>query len=147
MANFQDILAKPAADIKPPKTIPVGTYLAIVDGQGQFVKVGKQQTDAWKATYKLIQAQTDVDQAALLEALEGKALSDVKISQNWFITEAAVYRLKDFLVESLGIEEGTKGLGEMIPEAMGKQLYLSIGHRPSEDGKQIFAEVKSTAKV
>lgn len=147
MSSFQDILNKPAAEIEAPKPLPVGTYLALVDGQPEFNKIGKNNTDCVEFKLKLAQAGDDVDQAILLEQLKGKPLSEKSIKHRLFITEDAVWRLKKFLVEDLGIEEGTRGLGEMIPEAMGKQVYVTLGHRPSDDGKQIYMEVKDTAKV
>ncbi len=150
MANFQDILSKPSASIEAPSALPAGTYLCIIDGQPEFVKVGKNQTDAVKVVLKPVQAQPDVDQEALQKALvvngAVSALQDKKINQNYFITEAAVWRLKDFL-DNCGVDEGTKTLGERIPDLMGKQVLISLGHRSSDDGKQVFNEVKGSAKV
>lgn len=150
MASFQDILSKPAASIEPPKALPVGTYLCIIDGQPEFTKVGKNQTDALKIGFKPVQAQPDVDQEQLQSALSVNgavsALADKKINQNYFITENAVFRLKA-LMEHCGIELGTKPLGELIPELMGKQVLVTMGHRASDDGQMIFGEVKGTAKV
>ena len=49
----------------------------------------------------------------------------------------------------LGIEfdESKTTLGQAIPEAMGKQVIIELGHQASQDGTQIFNVVKSTAKV
>lgn len=145
--NFQDILNKPSAEIEAPKPLPVGTYLALVDGQGEFKKIGKNNTDCVEFKMKLVQAGEDVDQQALLESLNGKALNERHIINRQFVTEDAVWRLKKFLVEDLQIEEGTKSLGQLIPEAMGRQCYVTIGHRASDDGSQIYMEIKQTAKV
>lgn len=147
MANFQDVLNKPASAIEAPKPLPVGTYLAIVDGQPEFAKIGKDQTDCLNFKLKLLQAQPDVDPASLSETLNGASLADKSITHRLFITEAAVWRLKQFLVDHLGIEEGTSTLGELIPQAMGRQVLVTLGHRASADGQQIFTDVKATAKV
>lgn len=151
MANFQDILSKPAANIEPPKPLPVGTYLCIIDGQPEFAKIGKEQTDCLNFKLKPIQAQPDVDQTALQEALvvngAPSALGDKSIRHRLFITEASIWRLKQFLVDHLGIEQGTKSLGELIPESQGRQVLVTLGHRASDDGQQVFTEVKATAKV
>jgi len=146
MANFQDVLNKPATDVKPPEPLPPGTYLCIVDGPGEFAKIGKNQTDCINWKLKPMQAQPDVDQAALTQSLQGKTLQEKTIRHRSFITEESVWRLKEFL-SHLGIEEGSKTLGEMIPEAPGHQVLVTVGHRASEDGTQVFQEVKSTAKV
>lgn len=148
MANFQDILSKPAAQIEPPKPLPVGTYLCIIDGQPEFAKIGKDQTDCLNFKLKPMQALPDVDQTALQESLSaGQSLSDKSIRHRLFLTEASIWRLKQFLVDHLGIEEGSKTLGELIPEAQGRQVNVSLGHRVSDDGQQVFTEVKGTAKV
>jgi len=146
MANFQDVLNKPATDVKPPEPLPPGTYLCIVDGPGEFAKIGQKQTDCINWKLKPMQAQPDVDQAALTQALQGKTLQEKMIRHRSFITEESVWRLKEFLAH-LGVEEGSKTLGEMLPEAPGRQVLVTVGHRASEDGTQVFQEVKSTAKV
>lgn len=147
MTSFTDILNKPAAAIEPPKPLPVGTYLAIVDGPGELAKIGKDQTDCVNFKLKLMQAQPDVDQGALQEALNGASLADKSVRHRLFITQASVWRLKQFLVEHLGIDDTGKSLGELLPEAPGRQVMVTLGHRASDDGQQIFTEVKGTAKV
>lgn len=147
MANFQDILSKPAADIEPPKPLPVGTYLCLVDGLPEHKTMGKNNTDCFEFNLKFMQAGNDVDQQQLLETLKGKSLSDRSLKHRLFVTEDAVWRLKQFLVDHLLIEAGTRGLGEMIPEAMGRQVYVTLGHRASDDGQNIYMDIKGTAKV
>ena len=147
MTSFQDILNKPAADIEAPKPLPVGTYLCIVNGQPEHKQMGKNNTDCFEFNLQFLQAGQDVDQQALLETLKGKNLNERSLKHRLFVTDDSVWRLKEFLVDDLGIEQGTRGLGEMIPEAMGRQCYVTIGHRAGEDGKQIYMDIKDTAKV
>lgn len=146
MATFADILNTKAAEVEAPQPLPVGTYLGVVDGQPEFAKIGKNQTDCVNFKIKLMQAQTDVDQQQLLDALKGKALSEKHVTVRQFVTPDAIWRLRKFL-EDCGMELGSSTLGELIPAAMGRQVLLSIGHRPSDDGTQLFMEVKNTAKV
>ena len=147
MASFQDVLNKPAAEIEPPKALPVGTYLCLVDGQPEITQRGKNNNYCAIFKLKIAQAQPDVDQQALQETLKGGSLQDKRLNHTLWITDDAAWRLDQFLAEHLGIEKGKKTLGEMVPEAAGRQVYVTIGHRASEDGKQIYAEVKNTAKV
>lgn len=156
MANFQDILSKPSAAIEAPKALPPGTYLCIVEGQPAFSKVGQNQTDVVDFILKPMQAQGDVDADALAACLAvkdaagnvigAKPLADRKIRHRLFVTEDSVYRVKNFL-DHCDVEEGTRSLGERIPMAMGKQVLATMGHKSSNDGTQIYGEVKSTAKV
>lgn len=147
MTSFQDILNKPAADVKPPKPLPIGNYLCLIDGQAELKQMGKEQN--WGAIIKLkpIQAGPDVDQAALLEALEGKSLTEIPIQTTFWVTEKAAYRLKSFLVDALGLEEGSKSLGELLNDAPGKQVMVTISHRPSDDGRTMYMDVKGFARV
>ena len=147
MASFQDVLNKPAAEIEPPKALPVGTYLCLVNGQPEITQRGKNNNYCAIFKLKPVQAQQDVDQSALSETLKGAGLGDKNINHTLWITDDAAWRLDQFLAEHLGIDKGTKTLGEMIPEAMGKQVLVTLGHRASDDGKQVFAEVKGTARV
>lgn len=146
MASFQEILNKPAASVEPPSPLPVGTYLCIVDGQGEYKKMGKNNTDVLELSLKPIQPQPDVDQEALATALKDKSLQDKPIRHRLFITDDAVWRLRKF-IEDCGIEVGTRSLGELVMELPGKQVLVTMGHRASDDGTQIFGEVKNTAKV
>jgi hypothetical protein len=146
--SFQEILNQPLSEIEAPKAAPIGTYLGMVDGQPEFVKVGQNQTDAVNFNIKLLQA-VKVDDNQLSEYLNGSPLSDKHIRHRLFLTKDSRYRVKQFLVDHLGIQfdEGKTSLGQAIPEAMGKQVILELGHRSSQDGTQIYNEVKSTAKA
>ena len=153
MANFQDILSKTGTS-KPPEALPIGTYLGIIDGIPEITKVGKNQTDAVDFSVKPVQAQPDVVQEDLARVLNGKSLQDKKIRYRLFLTEDAIWRFDRFM-HHLGLIQ-TNAAGEfvldrprsqLIQESMGKQVLLTMGHRPSEDGQQLFGEVKSTARV
>jgi hypothetical protein len=144
MSNFQEILNKPSTSIEKPKPVPVGTYLGLVTGQPRFDKSKQKQTDFVEYTVKLLQPREDVNQDDLLAmgGLDGKTMR-----LTYYITDDATWRLKQFLVEHLGIEEGSKTLGQMIPEAMGKQVYVTVSHQASQDGTAVYANASGTAKV
>lgn len=146
MSTFTDILNKSMEDIKPPQPLPIGTYMAIVDGVPEIKQIGRQGNSAAVVKFKVLQPQPDVDSSALIEALDGKQLTDVSVASNFFLTDAAAYRLKDFL-GILGISLTGKSLGQGLNEAPGKSVLLSIGHRPSDDGKAMYMDVKGYAAV
>lgn len=148
MSTFQDILNKPVEDIKPPRPLPIGTYMCIVDGVPEVKQMGKAGNSAAVIKFKFMQPQPDVDQSALVEALSesGKQLPDFSVTSNMWLTDAAAFRLKDML-ESFGISMSSKTLAQALEEAPGKSCLVSIGHRPSEDGKSMFMDVKGTAAL
>lgn len=153
MANFNDILNRPVEAIEAPKPIPVGTYLALINAQPIFAKIGKNQTDCVNFPIIFQQPQDDVDVAALNESLAradgvSKSLSDVKSNIRQFLTEDSLWRVKAFLVDHLGIEETGKTLGQMIPEAMGRQVLVTVKHRLTDgDNPQVMMDIAGTAKV
>lgn len=145
--NFSSILDQPVNEIVKPKPMPVGSYIGIVDGIPRFDKSKVQKTDFVEFNIKPMQAQEDVDQTLLGEALNGKALAEKKLRPlAFYLTEDAVYRLDSFLFEHLGIEMGTSRK-QAISQAPGKQVGFVIKHEPSQDGTQIYANIASTFKV
>lgn len=144
-ANIDEILSRPSAEIKskPPK--PVGTYHCMVQGPFEIKTVGQKQTTVHDYTYKILAPMEDVDaQQAAEQGVVGQTIRD-----RFFITEAAVFMLKEALVDAMGIDDnnGQKSLKEMESEAPGKQLLVTLKHRSSEDGKRVFEEVASRAHV
>lgn len=147
MPSFQDILNTPATEIKPPEALPIGTYLAIVDGQPELAQRGKNNNNCAIFKLKPIQAQPDVDQQLLMQSLNGSSLQDKVIYHTLWLTDDSKWRCMQFLADHLGIEKGKKTLGEMIPEAMGKQVLVTLSHYTTQDGKRVGHQVKDTAKV
>lgn len=143
MASFEDILNKPASEIKSPPAYPVGTYHCLVDGPPTPGKSSQKQTDFLGYKFKILSPMGDVDAAA---AAEQQIIGKI-ISSEFYITEAAAWRLKEMLVEHLGIEEGNKSLKELIAESPGKQVLVKLRHEISQDGKRVFHRLDSTAHV
>lgn len=151
--DFTSILDKPAELLEAPKPIPVGNYLAMISGPEAYSKVGANQTDLVKWPVKLIQPQPDVDMATLNEALtlkDGtvKSLGDVKLTYDAFLTEASAFIVRDFLQNVLDINPAGKSLRQMISEALGKQMIVTIKHGLTKgDNPRVFAQITDTAKV
>lgn len=150
--NFTDILKRPASDIERPKSLPAGTYLAVVKGQPRQDKSEKKKTPFVEFTLALLAAEEDVDQEELTSALTDKAgkvtpLTDKTMKATYYITEGSAWRLKDFLGH-LGFDtESDASMEQIISETPGSQVYINLRHKASEDGKTVFAEIASTAKV
>lgn len=128
MANFQDILNKKASDIEPPKALPVGSYIGVVEGQFEQV-TAQTGTPGFKFKYRLMQPMDDVDQAALAEAggCQGKV-----VGHTHYVSDGNEFFFKQFLTEHLKIEEGDKSIGEMLAETQGKQLVVVLKHMASQ---------------
>lgn len=143
-ANFESVLDAPSESIERPKPLPRGTYLTVVTGQPAQTKVGKDQTEAWDFSLKVLQPGPDVDQEAL--RLYGD-VAGKSIRARFFITPDAAYRLRDFLKDHLGIDSNGKTMRQMMAEAPGRSVYATVDLQPSQDGTQMYTNLKNTAKV
>ena len=147
--NFSSILDKPATDISRPKPLPVGTYLAIVEGLPRYDKSTKKQTDFVEFALRIAAAADDVDPEELEEV--GLALKDGtprSMKATYYITEDAAWRLKKFL-EDLGFdfEDEDISLRKACEASSNREVYITIGHEPSQDGQAVFARITGTAKA
>lgn len=149
MANFTDILSKPAESIEKPKQRPPGTYLCIVNGPHKQKEVNDKPVVT--IAYKAMQAQDDVDQVALAEA---GGVGNTFTQDFFLVTNDGndnSWGLVNVLENHLGIVKTGKTLAQMLAEAPGKQVLVNIAHEMYVDKKTnepaIAVRVKGTAKV
>jgi len=143
MPAFEEILNMRSADIKAPPAYPVGTYHCLIEGPAVKGQSSQKKTDQLTFKFKILSPMQDVDAA---QAAEQQIVGKI-ISTDYYITDAAVWRLKEMLVEHLGIEEEDKTFVQLLAEAPGKQLLVKLKHELSQDGKRVFHRVESTAHV
>jgi hypothetical protein len=145
--TFGSILDTPSQSIEKPKPFPVGTYLWSVKGLPRQDVSAKKKTEFVEFTLQCLQAGEDVDQEALAEFLKGKSIGEKTTKLTYYITEDAIWRLKDFL-DHCGIEddEGIT-LRQRISGTPGCQVFGTMKHEVSEDGQTIYAKIGSTAAV
>ena len=147
MANFQDILNRPAEEIKPPVTLPMGSYHTIVMGLPEQGQSSKKKTDFLKFTHKIIAALDDVDPDAVAEfQQDGVSLAGQEVDNTFYITDKSAFMLKEFL-ENCGIDLGGRTIAEGLEDVPNAEVIIHIKHEATEDGKRVFAKVGSTARV
>lgn len=157
---FKSILDRPMTAVERPKPLPVGSYLCIVKGEPKFDKSSKKGTDY--VEFSLVPQSPltgddgenlDVDADDLKDALTKKdgtvmPLNSKSIRATFYLTEEALYRLKDFLAHcGFDTEDEDADMSRLVHETAGCQVIASLKHRTSEDGKATFAELAGTAKV
>jgi hypothetical protein len=142
-ATFESILDTPADEVERPVPMPTGTYDCIVQGLYEEGKSSKKGTPFVKFTYAFQAAGEDVDEDELAEkgGVVGKTIGDT-----YYTTPDALFRLTDAL-ENMGIDLNGKSVRQALSETPNCDVRVLIGHRSSEDGTQIFAEVKRTMKA
>jgi hypothetical protein len=146
-ASFSSILDRAPSEIEKPKPLPTGSYNTLLVGQPRIDKSTKKQTEYREFTHKILSAGEDVDDDDLKTYLGDKKLTDVLIKNTYYITEGAVWRLKEFL-EHCGIDlDQVDSLAEGIEETPGKQVGIFINHEASQDGTSVFARIGKTFVV
>ncbi len=149
--DFAGILNRQSGDVERPKPLPIGEYLFKIKGLPNFDKSSKKGTPYVEFTCIPVQEQDSVDADDLAEALTRKTgkkqLSDMVQKLTFYLTDDALFRLKEFMVNDLNIEEGDKTLQAMIDETANAEFIGTIKHTPTNDGKGTFANIGSTAPV
>ena len=127
-ANFAEILSMQLDDIKPLKPLPAGQYLAIVVDEPEVTQKGKNSNSCIIFKLRLMQAldQSPAFQEQLYDALDGKSLSEIVLKHTLWLTPDAIYRVKIFFEDHLGIRG--MAIKEARANAIGKELIVTIGH-------------------
>jgi hypothetical protein len=141
--NFESILDMPAADVERPKPLPAGTYDCIVKGLFETGQSTQKKTPFVRFTYAIQAAGEDVDEDELVEI---GGIADKTIKDTYYTTPEALFRLTDTL-DAMGIDMEGKTVRQALDDTPNASLRIVVGHRASEDGEQIFAEVKKTLKA
>lgn len=141
--TFGSILDTSSSEIERPKPLPVGAYVTVVQGQPRMDKSTKKGTEFVEFTLKVLEPLDDVDEDALKEV---GGIKDKTIRATYYLTEGAVWRLKDFL-DHCGAGDEDESLRQRIADTQGKQVIAHIRHEASEDGSSVFARLRNTAPV
>ncbi len=145
--NFQSVLDKPSSAIQKPKPVPQGSYLGVVRGAPKIDKSTKKQTEYSEYTILLTSALDDVDKEALAEF---GPLGQRTVRATFYHTDDAIYRLAEFLDHCDIPREDEDGndltTRQRIPLVNNCSVGVFIIHKSSDDGENVYANVKSTFK-
>ena len=150
-ASFESILDTPADKVERPKPMPAGTYQAIVKGMPEHGISSQRKTPFVKFAYAFQAAFDDVDEDELktvLTDMDGnvKALSEKTISDTYYTTPDALFRLTDAL-EAMGIDLEGKSVRAALDEAPNCSINVVVEHYTPQGSDQIFAQVKRIMKA
>lgn len=146
MADFAALMNKPVeAAVKAP-TAPAGHYLATVIGH-EFGVSSKKNTPYCRFNFALLAAQDDVDEEALEAAGGQEFLNTRRLRADFYLTEDAMYRLREFLEDALDLNCSGRNFDEVVPEAANLQLLIEVTHTMSDDGSSTYANINSYAKA
>lgn len=133
MPDFSKLNVK-AEDVKAPVPLPDGVYtLMVMDYEIKDYKNNKGEEGS------VVEVQLQVR-----DRISGDGdLPDKlpKMRENFYLTDAALYRLKNF-IEACGVSLEGRTLGEGLSDVKNQLVGAKVGKgKPNADGKQ-YAEIK-----
>lgn len=133
MADFRTLLRKPMDEVKAQPVLPAGTYHGRIVSY-ELGESSRKRTPFVRYHVALTGAGDDVDPADL----EGISLTDKKLRTDFFITDDATFRLKQFL-ESDGSSLAGRSLGECIGDVVNGNVLVAVTQRTSStNADQVF---------
>ncbi len=142
--DFSVLMNKPVEEAERPKAAPAGTYLAGIVSH-EFGTSTKKGTPYCRFNFQLLAAQDDVDAEALEEAGGVEFMNKKRMRYEFYLTDDAMYRLREFLEEALELNCSGRNFDEVVPETANMQVLVTIGHTLSDDGKETYANIDSFA--
>lgn len=129
MTDFQSILDTKVDDAEAPKPLPEGTYLGIIDSY-EFGESSQKKTPYCRVWCKPTEAMDDVDQEALDAVLAqvDQDLTKRRLREDFYLTENAMFRLREFLENHVQLETSGRPFSEVIPEMQGQQVKFRVAH-------------------
>lgn len=133
--NFNHLLSKPADDVKRPPLLPAGTYHGRVSSH-KFDESANKKTPYCRYQIDIQSAGADIEPSMM----DGIDLSKRQLRKDFYLTDDALWRLKDFLV-SCGIPSHGRSMAEMVPDAINQPVILSVTQRKVENSDEFFNEI------
>lgn len=146
MVDFTSLLDKPVDEIERPKPIPAGTYKAVVV-RHEFGESNRKQTPYCRYYFRPFEPMDDIDTDQFEEFGGMEKLQNKELREDFWLTDEAMFRLRSFLENAIGLKGEGRSLGEVIPEADSQEVLISVTHRTSDDGEQVFANISNFASV
>lgn len=119
--DFSTLLSKPADEVKRPPALPAGSYFGVIEKHA-FDESREKKTPYVSYTVKLTgEYGDDVD----AEGVEGIDIAKRTMRKDFYLTEDALWRLKEF-IESCGVPSVGRSLGEIIPEVVNCRVLCEV---------------------
>lgn len=138
--NFSSLLDVQMDDIKPPPTMPSGTFEFIITSQGEGVSE-KKETPFVVYEFTVDTPGEDIDTDELPDNWR-----DFKTNERFYLTKNALFRLKQFL-EAAGVKTSGRSLNDAVPEAVGKSVNLVLTQEPVPNTDRFRNRVAGYAPV
>jgi hypothetical protein len=142
--DFRKLLKKPLDEVKRPPALPAGTYHGVV-AKYEFGESRDKKTPFIRFFFTITSADDSIDPGELA----GIELAKKQQRRDFYLTDDALYRLKEFIA-SCGIETAGHTTDELLADTLQAPVLMEITQRNSDDGETIYndiAAVKGTASA
>lgn len=134
--DFSKLLSKPMDSVEKPKPLPAGTFLGVIS-KYEFGESKDKKTPYVRFFLNLTGPGPDIEASSV----EGIDFSKKQLRRDYFLTDDAMYRLKD-LLQSVGIPTAGRTFDESIPDTLNCQVIIEVTQRNNPtDPTQIFNDV------
>lgn len=142
--DYSDLLSMPAEDAVRPPARPGGTYRTTLKSSEDTISQ-KKRTKGLEMTFSDLEPLGDVDQAAYQEYIASPMVKPEEdtMSDSFWITTKSVYRIRE-LCECCGVEAGGKTILQMVADAMGERLLITVQQTVGEKG--VYSNITGYAK-
>jgi len=145
MVDFSSVLNRKPVEVERPKPLPAGTYHVMVE-KHEFLESKEKKTPYLHILFKILGPGPDVDPASLV----GVDYAKRQLRQDFFLTEDALWRLREFFEKAIGIDIGQRTFGEIIAnELPTKQVMAMVVQVPSQKAgdDSIYNNISGFAKI
>lgn len=141
--DFNALLDKQADEVRPPEPLPFGTYTFMVRGK-EYGTSTQKHTPYVRFFLKPQSPDADVD----TEALSGVDLSTKELRDDFYLTEAAMFRLKNF-IEACGIETTGRKMLDLVNSVEGAfvKAHVKIVPNKKDPNHKGYNEIDAYTKV
>lgn len=127
MVDFSQLLSTPTDEIKRPPALPAGNYNGTIT-KYEFKESNEKKTPFVQFTFRVDSAGEGIEPADL----EGIDLSKKTLRRDFYLTEDAMWRLKEFL-DSFDFPTAGRSLGEVIPDTLNQPVLLDVVQQAARD--------------
>lgn len=147
MVDFSKITSMSFDNVERPKPAPQGHWLGMIESH-EYGESSQKKTPFVRLNIKLVQPQDDVEQEAIEEAGGMEKITKRTLRHEFYLTEDAAFRLKEFFEEVLQMDTSGQTIADLVPQVNNQQVVVEVGHRiGGQNNDETFAEVKSLLPV
>ena len=140
VVDFEQLLDMDAENAVKAPPMPGGTDRALVS-ENETVTSSQKGTPGIKFTFRGLDPMSDVDVDRWQAYLESPVINkeDINLSDTFYLTPKAMFRLKDFCL-ACGTGEAGK-MGKLVADAMKQTVLIEVKQSVSRDGKNVYSEI------